>query len=211
MRKIIYFLLIVPILAVLAHDVYLFTQNQDKGFMLTDAGWIWHEYHPESNAQWKIKLKEYEDKVKDAIPLEEIAAMIPVKPMEQEAKTEPAPVADAEGEAETGEAEGEEGEDGEESAEEGTPYTEEFTQKDGKDGSEVIQPKAHAQKIADEKAVLQDHVGFLLEQKAVLVLFGLLIIVFLIDLILFQMIFGLLFSRKSKSKDTKHYGKRKGY
>ena len=202
MRKIIYFLLIVPILAVLAHDVYLFTQNQEKGFMLSDGGWIWAKYHPETHDQWKITLKEYEDVIEDSIPLEKIAEIIPLKPMEEEKQAAP--------EVELVEGEVELGTEGQPEASEES-YTEEFTQKSGKEGSEVIPPKQQAEKLANEKAVLQDHVGFVLEQKAVFVFFGLLVLVYLIDLILFQMILGLLFFRKSKSKDSQKSGRRRDY
>lgn len=53
MRKILFFLLLLPALAALGHDVYMFTQNQDKGFRLSDLGWLWDKYHKESHDQWK--------------------------------------------------------------------------------------------------------------------------------------------------------------
>ncbi|MDH5721777.1 MAG: hypothetical protein OEY94_00440 [Alphaproteobacteria bacterium] len=201
MRKIIYFLLIIPILAVLAHDVFLFTQNQDKGFMLSDAGWIWSKYHPETHDQWKIKLKEYEDAFGESLPLEKIADLVPVKPIEEEEQVTPLDVSPVdEGQETEGQAIPDE-----------ESYAEEFTQKSGKEGSEVIPPKQHAEQIASERAVLQDHVGFLLEQKAVFIFFGFLVLVYLIDLILFQMIFGFLLFLKPKSKKNKQYGRRQNY
>tara|TARA_B100001989_G_scaffold248559_1_gene222353 strand:+ start:2599 stop:3198 length:600 start_codon:yes stop_codon:yes gene_type:complete len=199
MRKFFYFLLLLPVLGLLAHDVYLFTQNQEKGFMLSDAGWIWSKYHPETHDEWKIKLKEYEDTVKDSIPLEDIAKMIPV--VQPEEPDEAASPDSAMGE--------------ELEAVEPAPYEEEFTQKDGKDGSEVIPPKVQEKKKAEERAILQSHIGFLLEQKAVIIAFAIVVAIYIIDLF-FSLLFGLIFGRGSKSKKSKKgsrhkHGKRMNY
>lgn len=52
------FILFLPALVALGHDVYLMTQIPEKGFMLADLGWIWDRYHKESHDQWKIWLAE---------------------------------------------------------------------------------------------------------------------------------------------------------
>ena len=38
MRKLLFFILLIPAVAALGHDIYMFTQNQDKGFRLSDTG-----------------------------------------------------------------------------------------------------------------------------------------------------------------------------
>lgn len=48
------FILALPALAALGHDAYLFYMNQDKGFELAAAGFIWTKYHPESY-RWTVE------------------------------------------------------------------------------------------------------------------------------------------------------------
>lgn len=65
MRKFFLILLALPAIGTLAHDTYIYTQNQDKGFMLSDLGMLWAKYHPESHDQWKDKIKHIGDTVSD--------------------------------------------------------------------------------------------------------------------------------------------------
>lgn len=74
MRKFFYFLLLLPAIAALGHDIYFYTQNQEKGFQLSAVGWLWDKYHKESHDQWTARLgvldKElapYESKINEAV------------------------------------------------------------------------------------------------------------------------------------------------
>ncbi|MGB4057138.1 MAG: hypothetical protein WBK77_03535 [Alphaproteobacteria bacterium] len=40
--------LLIPAMAALGHDLYLFYQNQEKGFEFAALGFIWTRYEPES-------------------------------------------------------------------------------------------------------------------------------------------------------------------
>ena len=51
MLKLFLILIALPLVVVLGHDIYMFTQHQDKGFMLSDLGFLWTTYHPESFKQ----------------------------------------------------------------------------------------------------------------------------------------------------------------
>ena len=68
MRKILFFIILIPFFAALGHDIYIYTQDQRKGFRLSDIGAIWSKYHKESHDQWKIKVGEVEDVVGDLTP-----------------------------------------------------------------------------------------------------------------------------------------------
>lgn len=69
MRKLLFFIILIPAVAALGHDVYMFTQNQDKGFRLSDTGALWDKYHKESHDQWKSKLHEFEEEIEELSPL----------------------------------------------------------------------------------------------------------------------------------------------
>lgn len=46
--RLIMFLVMLPVLAALAHDGWLFYQHQERGFMLSALGFLWTTYHPDS-------------------------------------------------------------------------------------------------------------------------------------------------------------------
>lgn len=48
------FLVTLPAIVALGHDVYLYYENQDRGFMFSALGWIWTQYHPESY-EWTVE------------------------------------------------------------------------------------------------------------------------------------------------------------
>jgi len=50
-------ILMVPALIALGHDAYLYSQNMEKPFELTDYGYIWTTYSPESFAQFMSDTK----------------------------------------------------------------------------------------------------------------------------------------------------------
>ncbi len=67
MKKFLFVLLLLPALTALGHDIYFYTENQDKGFRLSDLGKLWDTYHKESHDQWKIKVDEISDTVSDMV------------------------------------------------------------------------------------------------------------------------------------------------
>ncbi len=71
MRKFLFLLVLLPALVALGHDVYIYTQNQTKGFRLSDTGALWDKYHKQSHDQWKIKLKEFNEAVEDLNPAQQ--------------------------------------------------------------------------------------------------------------------------------------------
>ena len=68
MRKFIFFLLLLPAVLALGHDIYIFSQEQEKGFRLSDVGALWDKYHKESHDQWKVKLQEVGETIEDLSP-----------------------------------------------------------------------------------------------------------------------------------------------
>lgn len=56
MRKLLLLLAFLPLIAAIGHDVYNFTQNQEKGFHFADIGWIWSKYDPASHQQVNKEL-----------------------------------------------------------------------------------------------------------------------------------------------------------
>ena len=68
MRKFLFFIILIPFFATLGHDIYIFTQDQSKGFRLSDIGALWSKYHKESHDQWKIKLSEVNSIAADLTP-----------------------------------------------------------------------------------------------------------------------------------------------
>lgn len=43
------FILLIPAFAALGYDAYVFYENQEEGFKLTDLGWLWTNYHQGSH------------------------------------------------------------------------------------------------------------------------------------------------------------------
>lgn len=56
MRKLLLLIAFLPLIAAIGHDVYNFTQNQEKGFRFADVGWIWAKYDPKSHRQVNEEL-----------------------------------------------------------------------------------------------------------------------------------------------------------
>ncbi len=67
MRKFIFFLLLIPALASLGHDIYIYQQNPDKGFHFFAIGALWDKYHKESHDKWKSTVKEISNSAIDTI------------------------------------------------------------------------------------------------------------------------------------------------
>lgn len=51
-------LLFLPALLALGFDVYLYYLHQERGFMLTDIGWLWQDYDKEGLNALKTSLAE---------------------------------------------------------------------------------------------------------------------------------------------------------
>ncbi len=65
MRKFLFFLILLPAIAALGHDTYMFSKNPEKGFRVSDIGALWDKYHKESHDEWKIKLGKLGEAVND--------------------------------------------------------------------------------------------------------------------------------------------------
>ncbi len=65
MRKFLFFLVLLPALAALGHDAYMFSKAPEKGFRISDIGALWDKYHKESHDDWKTKLNDISEVVGD--------------------------------------------------------------------------------------------------------------------------------------------------
>lgn len=170
MKKLLFVILLLPALATLGHDIYFYTQNQDKGFRLTDLGKLWDTYHKESHDQWKSKI----DKLGETA--EEIINHVAPKQLDnmgndsEQTKTENEIFAD---------------------------FQQGFAQKDGKSGTEELPPPPKTERVKKESTdSAKKSIGFLLEQKAVFVFAAIPAILFILNALL-GLIFG---SRKNKDE-----------
>ncbi len=68
MRKLIFLIFLLSAIAALGHDIYFFTQEQDKGFRLSDTGALWAKYHKESHDNWKINISDLGKTIDEIIP-----------------------------------------------------------------------------------------------------------------------------------------------
>ena len=160
MRKFLFFLILLPAIIALGHDVYIFVQNPEKNFQLSDIGALWDKYHKESHDQWKIKLKEFGDTLDNVIP--------------EELKTKEKAV-----------------------------YTEGFKQTDSRNTPSTIVPLK--EDIPENNTnILQDYVGYILEQKAVFVFSGLALIVYLLNALITR-----LFGKKSDEREMRSLKRRR--
>lgn len=82
MRKLIFLLFLLPAIGALVHDIYIFSQNQEKGFQLSAIGAIWAKYHPESHDQWKVNVTGIGETIDGLMPeqiKEESTSQIPTE------------------------------------------------------------------------------------------------------------------------------------
>lgn len=177
MRKLLFLLILSPAVVSLGHDVYFYSQNQERGFMFSDLGWLWDRYHKESHDQWKVEVEklghgigQIENQIADATG----GAAQVLAP-----ELTPAPGYGDEVIIEAGV---------------------------GKDTVVVQQPLAQTQK-QDTKDVtssnLVDFVGFVLKQKAVVVFGVFAFLVYCLDLLL-RAIATLMISRGDKFTTIKN-------
>lgn len=160
MRKILFFLLLLPAVAALGHDAYFFYQNQDKGFRLTDLGAFWDKYHKESHDQWKVKLQEITSSMDDMS-----SSVLPIvqETAEQVKDNVQADKPD---------------------------YMQEFSQVDNKSGAQIKAAASPQGLVQGNASGLQKFIGFLLEQKAVFVFLAIAFIAYLLNLILSRLCAG---------------------
>ena len=43
------FILLIPAIAALGYDAFVYYENQEEGFKLSDLGWLWTNYYPDSH------------------------------------------------------------------------------------------------------------------------------------------------------------------
>ncbi len=153
MRKLMFFILLIPAIGALGHDIYIFTQEQDKGLRLSDVGALWDKYHKESHDQWKVKLGEINETINEITPFTETLATEVTK----DNKTT------------------ELSNDSQES------YKQGFTQTNAANKESVTAPLQQQNIIRKEASSIQKAVGFILEQTAIFVFLGFAGFIFLIS------------------------------
>lgn len=68
MRKLIFLIFFLPAITALGHDIYVYSQERDKGFRLSDIGALWAKYDKESHDSWKISIKDMEKEIIELVP-----------------------------------------------------------------------------------------------------------------------------------------------
>ena len=222
MRKFLFFLLLLPAMAALGHDIYMYQQEPEKGFRLSDLGALWDKYHKESHDQWKTKVQELGKDVNEMIPEKPFAkisvpdelipeALAPKKtktPQEPEPVTDETPAPPMENPDLTVE-EVKQPEDDVDTIKSVNTFTEGFTQNIERGKEPVvttIKPEAvkKEDKVEKETQAAITWIGFLLEQKAVLVLGAIPLIAFLLNAF-----FSALFKEKEEMDKVRSLRKKK--
>lgn len=153
MRKLIFIILLLPAIAALGHDIYIFTQEQNKGFRLSDVGALWDKYHKESHDQWKIKLSEINETINE------------ISPFPESTKTDETQI----------------GQSTEPKTTQQDDYTKGFTQTNAANQERVTTPLQQQNTSQQKTGTTQKAIGFILEQTAVFVFLGLAGFIFLLS------------------------------
>jgi len=212
MRKLLFILLLVPVIASLGHDAYIYYQEPEKGIRLSDLGALWDKYHKESHDQWKTKVQEFGENVdnftlEDVIPkdmsLEDVIPtdIIPeeyIPEMLKSDKEETNIPSGSDTPALTKEEKQITVEEVKEEKEQvpTNDFSEGFTQSIARDGTTQIAPlgpEDDTDNIGRKTRKLISLIGFLLEQKAVFVLGAIPLFFFFLN-----MIFSSLFKEKEE-------------
>lgn len=67
MRKLVLVLVTLPFIAALGHDIYYYSENQEKGFGFSDIGWLWDHYEKASHDNWKGEVDEVAEQIGEVI------------------------------------------------------------------------------------------------------------------------------------------------
>ncbi len=189
MRKFIFFLLLIPAIASLGHDIYIFQQNPDKGFHFFALGALWDKYEKESHDKWKSKAREIGNNI-----VETVDNIVDNELVDSIIKTE---VTDKK----------------EMLSNDSKPaFMEEFSQSDSRDKKTEVKPIPKEDKVDEKTNGLIKLIGLILEQKAFFFFSAIAAIAFLLNAIL-----SLLFSpkegmdkvksvKKGRGKKQKHIG-----
>ncbi len=148
MRKLLFFIILMPAVMSLGHDVYFFTQNQDKGFHFSDVGALWDKYHKESHDQWKTNVQQFGETISDISPID----LSNSQPVPQNETSDSMP-----------------------------EFAQSFTQSDALNEETQVGALKKPDTVRKNVTGLQKTIGFLLEQKAILVFGGFALIVFLLN------------------------------
>ena len=206
MRKFLFFLILLPALAALGHDGYMFYQYPEKGLQLSDLGALWDKYHKETHDQWKTKVKEFSQSVDELIPETPAPKDIIPKELIPEAMVsgEPAEALETTDETDTPPAVSVE----EIGAKEVANFSEGFEQSIERDGTtnvKTLGPDDYKKEDMDKNSSkLIAIIGFLLEQKAVFVLGVLPLFIFVLHLL-----FSALFKEKEEMDKIRALKKKK--
>lgn len=157
MRKLLFILLCIPFVASVGHDIYLYQQEPEKGIRLTDVGALWDKYHKESHDQWKNKIQELGKTIEEMTP-EILTTSKEVKAPVQKVATDVQTNAPS--------------------------YAESFKQSISRDGDVKVSEIDPEDLTKAQTNFVQEKIGFILEQKAILVSLALPIIAFLLNALL---------------------------
>jgi len=161
MRKFIFFLLLIPAIASLGHDIYIFQQNPDKGFRFFALGALWDKYEKESHDQWKSKAREISNDIVETV--DNIADNELVDSIMKSDDTKTDQVI---------------------SNENKPAFMEEFSQSDSRDKKTEVKPIPKEDKTNKQTNGLIKFIGLILEQKAFFFFSAIAAIAFLLNAIL---------------------------
>lgn len=156
MRKFIIFLLLIPAIASLGHDIYFFTQDQGSGFHLSDTGALWDKYHKESHDQWKNTVQNVGAQIENAVQSIDVDLGNNKNEPKDEINT----------------------------ANKSTGYQEGFNQSSERGKETTTTFNTEDNTIEENVGALQKYIGFLLEQKALFVFGGAAILFYILTAIL---------------------------
>lgn len=175
MKKFLFFLLLIPVLASLGHDVYIYYQEPEKGFRLSDVGALWDKYHKETHDQWKTKVQEIGKDVDEIISETALPeglipeGLLPGSKTNTSDNPDPQPT------------------EKEKTALPKNSFSEGFTQSIDRDGTTKVtelEPDDDKDKVKSNADKLISMIGFLLEQKAVFVFGAVPLFLFILNLII---------------------------
>ncbi len=191
MRKLFFLLLLIPFLASIGHDVYIYTEEPEKGFRLSDIGALWDKYHKESHDQWKSRVHEFSDELNEVIPPITLPKSITSKIAGNNTQAE------NQNDAQTTQNETEQ-----------PDYTKGFKQTIERDGSTktsiITNADVEKNRAEQKPGKIIKWIGFLLEQKAVIVAAIIPAAAFILNFI-----FSALFGKKEDGAQKKIFTKKK--
>lgn len=191
MRKLLFFLLIIPAFSSLGNDAYTYFQHPERGFRFSDLGALWSKHHKESHHQWKTKIWEFGKNIEELMPESSV-------PENKEQKNDNTPAKE--------DHTSEDNTSNENTA--AADFAQGFEQSIGRDGTLKIKPlnpeDYKESNIEKRTRQLIAIIGTILEQKAILVLSLIPAFFFILNLMISS-----LFKEKEEMDKIKAFKKKK--